>query len=396
MSENGQSYSKTMRIDLLPVLDGSGDGQHRLRIDSDGSSQERLPASELKGGAHTPYEQLLQSIYDGVMVSTMDGTIVEVNRRLLDFLRAPRERVLQMKVFDVLSGSDPSLIETLREHMASQSFAVIQAYCIRIDQSVFPAEIAVNDLSSNGTQQLCFFVRDVTLRRQQQQMLWTEHNAIQNSGSGIAVAGLDGRLEYANPSMAAMWGCLSGDELVGRQVHHLFRDEVAADAMTAAVLASQKTWVGQLVARRKDGREVHVQVSAGCNRLSEGDVVGLVLSFIDITDKIRADLAVRETERQRVMLESLGAACHHLGQPATVLFANLELMQHHLGSGPNGTAELAPLIDSSLQATHRMGRILHRLNSVNEYKTTVYTQPEASEEATGATRILDIEAPSPS
>jgi hypothetical protein len=43
-----------------------------------------------------------------------------------------------------------------------------------------------------------------------------------------------------------------------------------------------------------------------------------------------------------------------------------------------------------------MGRILHRLNSVNEYKTTVYTQPEASEEATGATRILDIEAPSPS
>jgi DNA-binding NtrC family response regulator len=34
-----------------------------------------------------------------------------------------------------------------------------------------------------------------------------------------------------------------------------------------------------------------------------------------------------ESERHRVMIESLGAACHHMGQPATVILAYLELMR---------------------------------------------------------------------
>jgi len=34
-----------------------------------------------------------------------------------------------------------------------------------------------------------------------------------------------------------------------------------------------------------------------------------------------------EAERQRVMFESIGAACHHLGQPVTVLSTYLQLMQ---------------------------------------------------------------------
>ena len=55
-----------------------------------------------------------------------------------------------------------------------------------------------------------------------------------------------------------------------------------------------------------------VQVSATCNTNSEGQQVGIVLSFQDISDRIRADDAEREAEKRQVMLESFGAACHHL------------------------------------------------------------------------------------
>ena len=393
MSENGNSYSKTMRIDLLPVIDGTVGGEHRPRV-GPGAATGRSPATALDPGeTRTPYDQLLQSIYDGVIVAAMDGSVVEVNRRMIDFLGVTRDRALSMSLFDVLSGSAPSLILTLREHLANQSFAVIQAYCVRGDGSLFPAEIAVNDLSANGVQRLCFFVRDVTVRRQQEQMLWTEHNAIQNSGSGIGVAGLDGQIEYANPAMAAMWGSVAADELVGLNVRDLFADPVAADAMVSAVLAAQKTWVGHLRAKRKDGGEFEVQVSAGCNRLSEGDTAGLVLSFIDITDRMRADRAIRESERQRVMLESLGAACHHLGQPATVLMTNLELMHQATERNGHGAESINALVDSSLQAMNRIRRILHRLNSVNEYRTTVYVQADLLDVQSSPSHILDIETP---
>jgi hypothetical protein len=86
------------------------------------------------------------------------------------------------------------------------------------------------------------------------------------------------------------------------------------------------------------------------------------------------------------MLESLGAACHHLGQPATVLLANMSMIQHKLG---NNDSSLNEIVQTSLRAAENLGDILHKLNAVNEYKTTKYIEaPDGSDD--GERRILDI------
>ena len=138
-------------------------------------------------------------------------------------------------------------------------------------------------------------------------------------------------------------------------------------------------------ARRPDGSDFDVQVSAACSRNSDGDLVGLVFSFVDISDRKRAEDAERESEQRRVMLESLGAACHHLGQPATVLLANLGVLRSHFADADDSLMEL---IQGSLDAVDRLGKILHKLNAVNEYKTTQYLDDG---NGTGSqSRILDI------
>jgi hypothetical protein len=91
-------------------------------------------------------------------------------------------------------------------------------------------------------------------------------------------------------------------------------------------------------------------------------------------------------ERRRVMLESLGAACHHLGQPATILLANLGIMRNRLANADESVKEL---VETSAKAVERLGRILHRLNAVNEYKTTRYLEPTEGA-GDGESRILDI------
>lgn len=383
-----------MRIDLIPALDeshGRGVGGFRAGTVSALPSQPEatVAAAAATAGVLSPYEQLLRSIYDGVMISDMTGAVVDSNGRLAEFLRMPPVSLCELTIFDVLSGSDASLIRTLDEHLRQQNFALIQASCVRSDSSLFPAEIAVNHLDLSGVRHLCFFIRDVTVRREQEHLLWTEHNAIQNSGSGIAVADRSGRLEYVNPGMAGMWGCAGSDGLIGHDVRHLFVDALAADAMLAAVLSAGAAWAGQLSAKRKDGGEFAVQVSAGCNRLADGETAGVVFSFVDVTDRIRAERATRESERQRVMLESLGAACHHLGQPATVLLANLDMMKDVILSGRGEGDRLRALVQSSCDAAFRLSAVLHRLNSIEEYRTTEYTSITPSS-ATPASRIIDI------
>jgi DNA-binding NarL/FixJ family response regulator len=86
-----------------------------------------------------------------------------------------------------------------------------------------------------------------------------------------------------------------------------------------------------------------------------------------------------EADRQRVMIESLGAACHHIGQPATVISAYLQLMKTR-----ETDSEMKEMIDSCQQASDAMTEILKKLLQVSQYRTVPYlsgsaTQPDDGE-----------------
>ena len=91
------------------------------------------------------------------------------------------------------------------------------------------------------------------------------------------------------------------------------------------------------------------------------------------------------------MLESLGAACHHLGQPATVLLANIGLMRQKLAGAED---EMDDMLSSSMEAIEKLSGILHKLNTVNEYRTTKYLESVEGVEGVEVpeSRILDIES----
>ncbi len=89
-----------------------------------------------------------------------------------------------------------------------------------------------------------------------------------------------------------------------------------------------------------------------------------------------------EIERERVMMESVGAACHHLSQPMTTILANLGLL---LDSESIRDPRDIKSIRSSYDAAERMTAIIHKLQEIRKYRTIPYTE---------GSNILDIEKPS--
>ena len=261
----------------------------------------------------------------------------------------------------------------------------MQAYCVRKDSSFFPAEIAVSAIDAD-VKQLSFTIRDITLRKQAEEMLMTEHNAIQNMASGALIADMDASIQYLKPAALELWAYGKAEDMLGKDLRDLLADKQAADEMVRAVLDQGTTWIGELQATRVDETQFDVQIGMSCNRNADGKTVGLILSVVDITDRRQAEHAQREAERRRVMLESLGAACYHLGQPATVLLANLGVIQKRMGSADDVVKEV---VKTSIEAAESIGAILHRLNTVNEYKTTEYLE-KAAADSSGENRILDI------
>jgi len=96
-------------------------------------------------------------------------------------------------------------------------------------------------------------------------------------------------------------------------------------------------------------------------------------------------VALVKAEQQRVMAETVGAACHHLGQPATVIRVYLDLMKR---------AETSPEMQSMIQecqlATEDVVTVLQRLQDVGTYETEPYLSNHEEQVGLMDERILKI------
>jgi len=77
--------------------------------------------------------------------------------------------------------------------------------------------------------------------------------------------------------------------------------------------------------------------------------------------------ALLEAERQRVMIQSLGTACHHLGQPATVIGSYLQMLLR-MDMPPKAMAMLV----ECRTAADAVAAVLDRLQRLTIYRTEPY------------------------
>lgn len=130
--------------------------------------QVRVKEAEASG---SEYEELLHCIYDAVIMTDMDGNIFRVNARAEASFMWDREQFSELNIIDVISGADHELLTIVRKNVSNQRFTILEAVCVRNDDSRFHAEIVVNKLKGQARKALCFFVRDVTVRKQAEEDL---------------------------------------------------------------------------------------------------------------------------------------------------------------------------------------------------------------------------------
>jgi len=108
----------------------------------------------------------------------------------------------------------------------------------------------------------------------------------------------------------------------------------------------------------------------------------------EMQETIRAQAReILDAERQRVMIQTLGAACHHIGQPATVLRAYLDLLARETPAGENREK-----LDECIQATEAIADVLERLRKISESRTVPFRAFDIDNDESRDDAILDIGA----
>lgn len=166
--------SQTMRIDIHPDFLGESLAEKKQASYAARRATDRLSVQEKAAdiaSQSSTYQKLLQSVYDAVLITDSRGRIVDFNSRALDFFLCDKSEFSGTNIIDLISGSDDSLLASIRKNLTDHRFTLIEAHCIRWDKSMFPAEIAVNNINIDDEEQLSFFIRDVTIRKRAQEAL---------------------------------------------------------------------------------------------------------------------------------------------------------------------------------------------------------------------------------
>jgi PAS domain S-box-containing protein len=169
MSVN-EKFSQTMRIAIpLDRMEPAASGT--TAVPRVAAAKPQRIRDLLSDAEYAMYAQLVQNIYDAMLLTTPDGAIVDGNSRAEEFLLYEIAQLSAMRVSQIICGLDDGVVRTISENLNNERFTMVEAYCERRNKTVFPAEIVASKLAFGGRPHLCFFIRDITKRKESEEDL---------------------------------------------------------------------------------------------------------------------------------------------------------------------------------------------------------------------------------
>jgi PAS domain S-box-containing protein len=164
---------------------------------------------------------------------------------------------------------------------------------------------------------------DITERKRIEERLRLAESAVKASVSAIGITDLNANLIYVNPAHADIFGYDSPEEMLGKNVISLFKevDEVKDEIETS--LATGGATMVEAVLKRKDGTEFVAEIRASTIMDAQGKPMGLTASIVDITERKRAEEALRESEeRYRAVIEGAHDMIQSVALDGSINFVN--------------------------------------------------------------------------
>jgi two-component system cell cycle sensor histidine kinase/response regulator CckA len=160
----------------------------------------------------------------------------------------------------------------------------------------------------------------------QRRELFIKNHAIHTYINGIMLTDLDGNITYVNPAFLKMW-LYDNDE----EVLHIKGTQYWGNTDFSVIMSALKNtggWQSEFVANRKDGSSFDLVVSASLIRDDTGQTVGIMASFIDVTEKNRLEAQFRQAQKMEALGELAGGIIHDFNNLLQVIsgYTQLELM----------------------------------------------------------------------
>ena len=98
------------------------------------------------------FRQLLQGMYDAVVITDPSGHVLELNPRAREFFQCESENVMDRPISVFIPGVTPPMIQRIRKGLDQARHMMLDAKCRASDGTTFAAEVTVSAPAAPGPQ----------------------------------------------------------------------------------------------------------------------------------------------------------------------------------------------------------------------------------------------------
>ena len=346
----------------------------------------RVQAEQDLRQTHQELKQIFESMPDGIIITDTSGIIVRATSQAEKMFGYERGDLV-LQTIDIL------MPKRLRDGLVNLRNAYIadpyprpmghagKIYGLRQDGSEFPAEISLSPMKTKTGLLICAAVRDCTQRLQIEDALRTSEEQVRlvldSTVESIYGLNLQGNCTFCNQACVTTLGYDSPDDLLGQNMHDLIHHTrpdgshypMHESKINEAFRVGEGMHVDDEVLWKADGSSFPAEYRSFPVR-HDGQLVGSVVTFLDITERRRVAEALRTQQAElahAARLSTLGemaaGLAHELNQPLTAMSAFAEGAIVRLDRGKLSEPEMKTIFSRIAEDAQRAGDIIRRLRN---------------------------------
>jgi PAS domain S-box-containing protein len=308
----------------------------RQETEERGRAEEALLARELQ------YRSLVEQMNEGILAGDRETRITFVNSKMTTMLGYSEEEMLGRPFYEFM---EPGIRDSYLDRIGRRHHGVSEKYeleLIRKDGQRICTLVSAAPLRDAWSNVIGSFavISDITEQKRSEQALReseAKFRSLFESMQDVYYRGdASGRLVLTSPSGARLLGYDNVEELVGCDIAETMYS-VSSDRQAFLAAIQEQGFVRdyEVVLRKRDGTPVIVSTNSRLNRDDQGRLTGVEGVFFDITERKKAEEALRQSEeRYRLIVDNVQDILFTHLPDGTISFVSGGI--RHLGYTPEG------------------------------------------------------------
>ncbi|MCD4500656.1 bifunctional diguanylate cyclase/phosphodiesterase [Chromobacterium vaccinii] len=240
------------------------------------------------------YRELFWSNLDGIVISSLDGQVIDANPAFLNLMCYSLDQLKQQNFWSLVAEESEALErfnldnKVLRFGYCDEFEAT---YLNRFDNQVPVSVKTVAMRDAFGRINAVWrMVRDISEKRAAEERVQLAAKVFENTVEGIMITDADRRIRSVNRAFTEITG-YTQHEVLGQKTSILSsgrHDEPFYEQMWQSI-SEQGSWQGELWNRRKNGEVYPEWLAINAVRNSLGEITHYVAIFSDLTERKAAD-----------------------------------------------------------------------------------------------------------